>query len=152
MLWKIRFNVVRIGDDRASLSARLELKDYCSAVVIDQGFAYLSGPGYSAYWGMYDGYYGTAGELTIIDLADPENPVKYEHTLAGGGVQVIGAKRGNIFVRSSNEIGCYDVTDPQHPGLDEYKSQSNWIYRVIFSGGNAYVPLGYAGLWVKNLE
>jgi hypothetical protein len=48
-------------------------------------------------------------------------------------------------------VACYDLTDPAHPKLDEYRDQSNYTSQIAFFGNRAYVPLGYQGVWSKNL-
>jgi hypothetical protein len=58
----------------------------------------------------------------------------------------------DVFLRVSDSIACYNMANPAVLTLDEYRSPGGWGNRIVFSGGKAYVPMGYYGLWVKNMN
>jgi hypothetical protein len=139
------FNVVKIQDDTAYLLDKMALDHRFYSAVIDNanGFAYLLESG----WGGY----GDSSEFNIIDISDPEALVMYEHSLAGRDARIFGVRNYKAFIGKYGGVACYDVTYPQSPLLEEFRSQDSWINRISFTSDKAYLPLGYYGLWVKNL-
>ncbi len=138
---KYSFNAVKLEGDKAVLMDKTELESgYYTAFVAD-GLAYLSGGGY---------WWGSTGELTVIDLADPENLAVHKNALPSGGFNIIGVKNRKVFATVSGGVACYDSSDPAQLKLDEFKGQG-WYDRVVFTDTEAYLPLGYYGLWVKGL-
>ena len=135
------FNVVRIESDTAFLTDKVELENSFYNFVIADGLAYLSGSGY--WWGGY------SGNLTIIDLADPENLSVHKNESLGSGFNIFAAKGRKVFARVSGGIGCYDSSNPESLELEEFKT--GWYNRIAFSDDAAYLPLGYYGLWKKDL-
>jgi len=119
------------------------LSQYHNRFVIADGFAYLSE--YS--WGCCGG----PSALIIIDLTNPENLQKHENKLPVSGASIIGAKNRAAFLSISGGIGCYDVQNPGDPALTDFRYGYSWTRRVTFSGDRAFLPMGYYGLWVKNL-
>jgi uncharacterized secreted protein with C-terminal beta-propeller domain len=136
------FNAVRIEDDTAYLMGEAILPEYYNSFLIADGLAYIGG--YSWWW------YSDGG-MIIIDLADPENLEQYDTGLPQYVTSILGAKNRTAFFSMWNGIGCYDVQDPGSPELTEYKYGYTYNSRVAFSGGKAYLPMGYYGLWVKEM-
>ena len=137
------FNAVRIKGGTAYLIGEVGLSKYYNRFVIADGFAYVSG--YS-WWCC-----GGTSELIVIDLTDPENLEKHESKLPVSGTGIIGAKNRMAFLSMSGGVGCYDVRNPGSPELTEFRYGYSWTGRVTFSGDMAFLPMGYYGLWVKNL-
>lgn len=138
------FNAVWIEGDTAYLMGEASLSSYYHRFVIASGLAYLNG--YS-----WRGCCGGSSELVIIDLTDPEKLEKYENELPVTSVSIIGAKNRTVFVSMSGGIGCYDVQNPGAPELTDFRYGYSWSGRVTFSGDRAFLPMGYYGLWVKDL-
>jgi predicted secreted protein len=136
------FNVVKLEDDKALLMDKLELEDSFYNTVVADGLAYLSGGGY---W-----WRGGSGNLTVIDLANPENMVTYQNDLSQGWFNIIGVKHRKVFASVSGGVACYDSSNPAQIQLDEFNAQGGWYDRISFTDSAAYLPLGYYGLWVKN--
>lgn len=152
------FNVVKIVGNTAYLFDTVELEGTSYATIIEGRYAYLAGAGYFGY-GYYGGpvlydvrvpyYYGRKNEFLIIDLSKPEELVPYKHSMEGVSVDMLGAKGHKIFINSNGGIGCYSVSNPQQPTLDEFTPGYGW--RIVFANDKAFIPLGYSGLWAKNL-
>lgn len=136
------FNVVKLEDGKALLMDKLELENSFYNTVVADGLAYLSGGGY---W-----WRGGSGNLTVIDLANPESLVTYQNQLSEGWFNIIGVKNRKVFASVSGGIACYDSSDPAQIQLDEFNTQGGWYDRISFTDSAAYLPLGYYGLWVKN--
>ncbi len=134
------FRTVKIEGDKAFLADSVDLDTYFYNFVIADGLAYLSG----GYW------WGYSGSLMVIDLGDPENLTVYKNKLSGGG-NVIGAKKRKVFATTSGGIACYDSSDPGKLRLDEFRSQGVWYNRIVFTDSDAYMPMGYYGMWSKSL-
>ncbi|MGA1824566.1 MAG: beta-propeller domain-containing protein [bacterium] len=150
------FNAVKIVGDTAYLFDTVELEGSSYTTIIDGRYAYLAGTGYFRYYGgpaLYavrsPYYYGGTNEFMVIDLSKPEKLVPYKRSMEGVSIDMLGAKGGKIFINSTGGVGCYNVVDPQQPTLNEFISGYSW--RIVFSDDRAFIPLGYSGLWVKNL-
>jgi hypothetical protein len=135
------FNAVRIEDDTAYLLGETTLPEYYQSFMIADGLAYIGG--YS--WLYYD------GGMIIIDLSDPENLEQHNTDLPEFVTTILGAKDRTAFFRMWNGIGCYDVEDPASPELTDYKYGNAYNNRVAFSGDKSYLPMGYFGLWIKEM-
>ena len=135
------FNALRIEDGTAYLMDEAKLSEYYGHFTIADGFAYM------------DGYSWFNGEssMIIIDLADPENLKKYENDLPLWGATVIGAKDRTVFLSLWSGIGCYDVQDPENPELTDFRYGYSWTGRIHFSDDSAFLPMGWNGIWVKQL-
>ncbi|OQX12442.1 MAG: hypothetical protein BWK80_43745, partial [Desulfobacteraceae bacterium IS3] len=136
------FNIVKLEGDKAVLMSKVELENSYYATFVADGLAYLSSGGY---------WWGSTGNLTVIALANPETPAVYKNALPSGGFNMVGVKNRKVFATVSGGVACYDSTDPAQLKLDEFKSQGGWYDRVVFTDTEAYLPLGYYGLWVKGL-
>ena len=139
---KYSFNIVKLEGDKAVLMSKVELENSYYATFVADGLAYLSSGGY---------WWGSTSNLTVIALADPETPAVYKNALPSGGFNIVGVKNRKVFATVSGGVACYDSTDPAQMKLDEFKSQGGWYDRVVFTDTEAYLPLGYYGLWVKGL-
>lgn len=137
------FNAVWIGGDTAYLMGETKLSEYYSRFMIADGLAYI---GRDTWW-----YYEGTSDLIIIDLTDPENLLKYENELQVCGASLIGAKNRTAFLSMWDGIGCYDVHNPGSPELTEFRYGYTWIGRITFYNDRAFLPLGYYGVWVKNV-
>lgn len=139
------FNVLKIHKDKAYLLDEVALKNRYYSTVIDHenGYAYFLELGYGAY--------ENASEFAIVNIGDPDHLIKYEHLLTGREAKVFGARSFKVFISNLGGVGCYDVTDPGQPQLEEFRSQKNRSNRVRFKADKAYLPLGNFGLWAKNL-
>lgn len=137
------FNVLRLQDNLASLLRTIELDNQVTSVVIDNGCAYILESGYG--WSSN----ASSAKLTVIDLADPANPVAFNHTLPASTYGLLGIWKQSLFVKTYDSIGCYLAASPNQIQLVEYKPQENWsIEAISFSDQQAFIPLGYQGLWV----
>jgi uncharacterized secreted protein with C-terminal beta-propeller domain/predicted secreted protein len=137
----ISFNTVKIEGDTAVLLDTVELDRYFNNILISDGRAYLS----SGYW-----WSSSLATLTVIDLADVQNLVAYKNELPTGMFNMIGAKNRKIFATSYNGVACYDISDPTRLLLEDYRD--GWYNKIFFTDSNAYIPMGYYGLWVKGLN
>jgi hypothetical protein len=115
-------------------------EDYGSFLIAD-GLAYIGG---------YSWWYRNSG-MIIIDLADPENLEQYDTNLPWYVTNVIGARERTAFFGMQNGIGCYNVQDPGNPELIDFHYGYSYGNRVTFSESKAFLPLGYYGLWVKEI-
>ncbi len=136
------FNAVRIEDDTAYLMGETTLSQYYSSFMIADGLAYVGG--YSWWW-------FSGGGMIIIDLSDPENLEQYDTGLPQYVTNILGARERTAFFSMWSGIGCYDVQDPGSPELTDFRYGYTYNSRVAFSGGRAYLPMGYHGLWVKEI-
>ncbi len=135
------FNAVSLKNDTAYLLDSLEMESYYYNVIIDGDLAYLSSGGYY--------YWGGKNELVLIDLADPEELESYDSNIEGYGAGIIGAKDRKVFINMSNMVSCYDVSDLDEPQQTDFRN--GWGNGVFFTNDMAYLPLGYYGLWAKEL-
>ena len=138
-------NVVKIENDTAYLSDKIDLTYYPSSIVISNNCAYILELGY------YNYYYTSNFNLKIIDLTKPDDLFKYEQVFPIIGTDILGAQKGKVFISTYQEVACFDMSDPDNPQLDGFKTLKSIPDQINFHNGNAYVPLGYWGLWVKNL-
>ncbi|MDM8523894.1 beta-propeller domain-containing protein [Desulfococcaceae bacterium HSG8] len=136
------FNVVMLEGDTAVLLDKVDLENSFYRTVVAGGLAYLSGGGW---------WWGSTGDLMVIDLADPENLTTHETELPAGGFSIIGVKDRKVFATVSGGVACYDTSDPSQLKLEDFQGQGGWYNRIVFTESEAYLPMGYYGLWVKGL-
>lgn len=136
------FNAVRIEGDTAYLMGETMLQEYYSSFMIADGLAYLS----EHSWWYYE------RNTIIIDVGDPENLEQYDADLPWYVTNIIGAKERTVFFSMQSGTGCYDVRDPGSPELIDFQYGHSYYDRMAFSESTAFLPLGYHGLWVKELS
>jgi hypothetical protein len=139
--WETTFNSLKLEGDTALLLDSLDIDGTAPQAIVADGLAWLSGGGY--------GWYG--GELTLIDLSDPQHLRKYVHGLGWSYPRVIGARGTKAFVNVTGGTACYDASDPEDLRLDGFRSHGTWSDRIRFTEERAYLPLGYFGVWDKEL-
>ncbi len=139
--WETTFDSLKLEEDRARLLDVVPIGEMAPLATVTDGLAWLSGGGY--------GWYG--GQLTLIDLSDPQNLRKHIHTLDWSYPRVIGAKGDKGFVNVTGGTACYDASDPASLRLDGFRSHGGWSDRIRFTDNRAYLPLGYYGVWGKDL-
>jgi hypothetical protein len=137
------FNAVWIDDNTSYLLGEVKLSKYYNRFGIADGFAYVSD--YS-WWCC-----GETSKLIVIDLTDPENLEKHETELPVSGPIFLGAKNRTVFLSMLGGVGSFDVRNPGSPELTDFRYGYSWTGRVTFSDDMAFLPMGYYGLWVKNL-
>lgn len=126
-------NIVKLENDKAYLMSEAKLDGYMSGAVISDGFAYMGNNG-----------------ITVADLRTPDKLVVYPGNSKDGGASILGVKNHKVFASVSGGVACYDASNPASLKLDELKTY--YGYYIEFSDTAAYLPLGYYGVWVKNLN
>ncbi len=139
--WEVSFNSLKLVDGEAYLLDGITLENQDHFAIIADGLAWLSSAGY-----MRDG-----GGLTVVDLTDPENLAAHKHSVTGSYPRVIGASGAKAFVNVTGGTACYDASVPADLRLDAFKSHGGWSDRIRFKDDRAYLPLGYFGVWARDL-
>ncbi len=142
------FHALKLEEDAAYLLDSVTLKDhYSGEFLIQERRAWISGGGYTTYEDGSD-----RPRITLIDLSDPLDLKRYDHPIdAGWWYSIIGAKSGIGFINSSGGTGCYDASDPANLARIDFLPHQSWPNRIAFDQNSAYVPLGFYGIWKKNL-
>jgi hypothetical protein len=142
-----KFSSVKLEADKTYLSDEITFNDFVGGAMISDGIVYLSG-----------------NSMAIVDVSNPENLKPYEYRLKDGNAAFIGAKNRKFFASIAVPdpdkpfeniyagMACYDASNIESLGLNEFKAKFVYVTRrIAFSGDKAYLPMGYYGLWVKSL-
>jgi len=119
------FQIVDVSDPE-SPRLRGSLDDAGRDIAVAGNFAYIVGGNY----------------LNIINVADPDNPVRVgQYSLPSGAMASGVAVNGNYaYVATGNKgLRIIDISSPNNPVQAGALSLSNWLYDVAVAGRYAYL-------------
>ncbi|NJL60180.1 MAG: hypothetical protein HC887_11645 [Desulfobacteraceae bacterium] len=145
----ITLSSFRLEADKAELTDKAEIEGYYNSnpgtIIISDGFAYLDG----------------SGGIVIADLSNPEKIGLYEYQIKDGenrSISIYSVKNRRIFAYSGSGVidtqymVSYDASNLPSLRLDSFFDRTGInIYRFTSSNDNAYLSLGYYGLWISSI-
>jgi hypothetical protein len=94
--------------------------------------------------------YVTDGQLRIIDMADPQNPVLVASLAVPSGASSVTVAGGYAYVGGAG-LAIVDISDPQSPHVVGSLELPNGVIQAAASGTLVYVACNYAGLQVVDV-
>jgi uncharacterized secreted protein with C-terminal beta-propeller domain len=140
-------------NDRAYLRSSVDIPGYLNNVLVDgtHGFASTYWYGYLEEGGQRVWHY--TSKLVTLDLSDAHHlRMAAEVDVPFDWAYLQKVERGLAFMGSWPGIFLYRVGDIDNPVFEQFFRTQGWSQDIILHGDHAYVPSGYYGVQVLDLN
>ncbi|MEW5851064.1 MAG: beta-propeller domain-containing protein [Myxococcota bacterium] len=147
------FHVLQLHEDHAELLSSVELEGYPSTLHIKDGAAFTTRYVYD--YTTVDGVerWDADSILTVLDISDPQDVhVAGETTLPMDYGWLMKVEGNRAFVVNDVGIFTVNVQDITAPTYEAFFRTMGWAQDIVVHGSKAYVPSGYHGVQVLDLN
>ncbi|MBN2360808.1 MAG: beta-propeller domain-containing protein [Deltaproteobacteria bacterium] len=146
-------HALQIFDGAAYLQSSVRLPGYAYHVAIDGNAAFTTSNDYQEVMADDRVQYVYRTTLTAIDISD------IHHLDLAGSAEVPTnwgylrkVESGRAFVSGGAGLYAFDVRDIEAPRFESFFRTWGWVMDIVLQGTKAYLPSGYYGVQVLDLE